>query len=64
MDELRPEGATDAAGEGGSNTKEPECISLAWSADGQTLFAGYTDNLVRSPTLAFSSQVSANKADL
>uniref|UniRef100_UPI004072FDBA Receptor of activated protein C kinase 1 n=1 Tax=Mus musculus TaxID=10090 RepID=UPI004072FDBA len=25
----------------------PSCTSLAWSADGQTLFAGYTDNLVR-----------------
>jgi len=25
----------------------PACISLAWSADGTTLFAGYTDNLVR-----------------
>jgi len=24
-----------------------QCISLAWSADGQTLFAGYTDNLIR-----------------
>jgi len=24
-----------------------QCISLAWSADGSTLFAGYTDNLVR-----------------
>jgi guanine nucleotide-binding protein subunit beta-2-like 1 protein len=24
----------------------PEAISLAWSADGQTLFAGYTDNQV------------------
>jgi len=23
------------------------CISLAWSADGNTLFAGYTDNLIR-----------------
>jgi len=23
------------------------CTSLAWSADGQTLFAGYTDNVVR-----------------
>jgi len=23
------------------------CISLAWSADGTTLFAGYTDNLIR-----------------
>jgi len=25
----------------------PACISLAWSADGATLFAGYTDNLIR-----------------
>jgi guanine nucleotide-binding protein subunit beta-2-like 1 protein len=24
-----------------------QCISLAWSSDGQTLFAGYTDNVVR-----------------
>jgi guanine nucleotide-binding protein subunit beta-2-like 1 protein len=24
-----------------------DCISLSWSADGQTLFAGYTDNLIR-----------------
>jgi len=24
-----------------------QCISLAWSADGTTLFAGYTDNLIR-----------------
>jgi guanine nucleotide-binding protein subunit beta-2-like 1 protein len=23
------------------------CISLAWSADGKTLFSGYTDNLIR-----------------
>jgi guanine nucleotide-binding protein subunit beta-2-like 1 protein len=25
----------------------PECTSLAWSADGATLFAGYTDNDIR-----------------
>jgi len=25
----------------------PACVSLAWSADGSTLFAGYTDNLIR-----------------
>ena len=24
-----------------------ECMSLAWNADGQTLFAGYTDNLIQ-----------------
>jgi len=25
----------------------PQCISLAWSTDGQTLFAGYTDSIIR-----------------
>ena len=25
----------------------PEVLSLCWSADGSTLFAGYTDNVVR-----------------
>ena len=24
-----------------------EAVSLAWSADGQTLFVGYTDDIVR-----------------
>ena len=24
-----------------------ECMSLAWNADGQTLFAGYTESLIR-----------------
>jgi len=28
-------------------TSNPECISLAWSSDGKTLFAGYTDNMIR-----------------
>mmetsp|Transcript_19644 Transcript_19644/g.47420 ORF Transcript_19644/g.47420 Transcript_19644/m.47420 type:complete len:332 (+) Transcript_19644:48-1043(+) len=28
-------------------TKIPSCTSLAWSADGSTLFAGYTDNVIR-----------------
>jgi len=31
----------------GKRTQKPSCISLAWSADGQTLFSGYTDNLIR-----------------
>ena len=31
----------------GKSGREPECLSLAWSADGQTLFAGYSDNVVR-----------------
>jgi guanine nucleotide-binding protein subunit beta-2-like 1 protein len=30
-----------------AKSTNPGCISLAWSADGATLFAGYTDNLIR-----------------
>lgn len=30
-----------------STTGPVDCMSLAWSADGQTLFAGYTDALIR-----------------
>lgn len=37
VDEIKPEVY------GGSL----ECMCLSWSADGQTLFAGYTDNLIR-----------------
>jgi len=29
------------------STKQTSCLSLAWSADGSTLFAGYTDNVIR-----------------
>jgi guanine nucleotide-binding protein subunit beta-2-like 1 protein len=45
IDELRPEVVTPA----GSKKKAalPTVLSLAWSADGQTLFAGYTDNVIR-----------------
>jgi len=28
-------------------TTNPACVSLAWSTDGSTLFAGYTDNMLR-----------------
>jgi guanine nucleotide-binding protein subunit beta-2-like 1 protein len=42
VDELKPDFAALS-----SKAREPECMSLAWSADGQTLFAGYTDNLIR-----------------
>ncbi|RNE98335.1 activated protein kinase C receptor [Trypanosoma rangeli] len=27
--------------------KTPECVSIAWSADGNTLYSGYTDNVIR-----------------
>jgi len=30
-----------------SKVADPACISLAWSADGSTLFSGYTDNVIR-----------------
>jgi len=31
----------------GSKSILPSCVSLAWSADGSALFAGYTDGLIR-----------------
>lgn len=40
VDELRAEPA-------GTNSVVPNVLSLAWSADGQALFAGYTDHLIR-----------------
>jgi len=43
--ELKPEELTPA---GTKNKAVPiQCISLAWSANGDTLFAGYTDNIIR-----------------
>merc|ERR1711988_1114675 len=27
--------------------KAPTCLSIAWSHDGQTLYAGYSDNVIR-----------------
>jgi len=42
VDELKPE-VISLSGK----ARPADCISLAWSADGQTLFAGYTDNLIR-----------------
>lgn len=42
VDELKPEYTSV-----GKKSRDPECVSLAWSADGQTLFAGYTDNAIR-----------------
>jgi guanine nucleotide-binding protein subunit beta-2-like 1 protein len=44
VDELKP----DFPPTGGKNKAVPiMCISLAWSANGNTLFAGYTDNIIR-----------------
>lgn len=44
VDELVPEWNEEGEGRKGAR---PQCISLAWSADGQTLFSGYTDNDIR-----------------
>jgi len=33
--------------EGDKSKKSPECLSVAWSADGATLFAGFNDGTIR-----------------
>lgn len=38
----------------GQNAQVPYCTSLAWSADGTDLYAGYTDNVVRIYTVSGS----------
>lgn len=43
IDELRPEFEPVT----GKLAQLPYCTSLSWSADGQTLFAGYTDSVIR-----------------
>ncbi|XP_067011263.1 small ribosomal subunit protein RACK1 [Anabrus simplex] len=44
VDELCPEVVSQYSG---IDTEPPQCLSLAWSGDGQTLFAGYSDNNIR-----------------
>jgi guanine nucleotide-binding protein subunit beta-2-like 1 protein len=47
VDTLRPE-EFDLGNEGdGGHARAPHCTSLAWSADGSTLFAGYSDKIIR-----------------
>jgi len=41
VEELKPEVM------GHKESSTPQCISLCWSSDGQTLFAGYNDGLIR-----------------
>ena len=44
VDDLRP----DFEGRSfGKKATVPYCVSLAWSADGSTLYAGYTDGIIR-----------------
>ena len=44
VDDLKPEIIS-----GTSTSKKvlADCLSLAWSTDGQTLYAGYSDNTIR-----------------
>lgn len=44
--ELKPE-ILSAGGQPKKDAPPPQCISLAWSADGHTLYSGYTDNAIR-----------------
>jgi len=41
VEDLKPEFSV------GPKALPPQCISLAWSADGKYLFSGYTDNIIR-----------------
>ena len=43
VDEIKPAEFANAS----KKAVPIQCISLAWSGDGNTLFAGYTDNLIR-----------------
>jgi guanine nucleotide-binding protein subunit beta-2-like 1 protein len=42
----------------GQGKKNDYCLSLAWSADGQTLFGGYTDNSISLPNILLTARYS------
>jgi len=44
VEELKVQVTGDDSGE---NSAPPKCTSLCWSTDGLTLYAGYTDNVIR-----------------
>jgi guanine nucleotide-binding protein subunit beta-2-like 1 protein len=43
VDTLRPPHFNELS----SKARAPHCTCLQWSADGSTLFAGYSDSLIR-----------------
>lgn len=45
--ELRPNFVNSLGTQPSKKAVPHQCLSLQWSADGQTLFAGYTDNVIR-----------------
>jgi guanine nucleotide-binding protein subunit beta-2-like 1 protein len=44
---LLPPAAAEFTKTYGKKAIVPYCVSIAWSADGGTLFAGYTDGIIR-----------------
>jgi len=47
VDELKLDSVDMPTADIKSKALPVSCISLAWSADGDTLFAGYTDGMIR-----------------
>jgi hypothetical protein len=45
VDELRPDSVSEGVGK---KSQEAYCVSLAWSADGGTLYAGFTNGKIYS----------------
>ncbi|CAG0889628.1 unnamed protein product [Cyprideis torosa] len=61
VDELRPEVIPQQRGsaatkKGQSKAEPPQCLSMAWATDGNTLFAGYSDNTIRVWQVSVSHQ--------
>ncbi|MPC76184.1 Guanine nucleotide-binding protein subunit beta-2-like 1 [Portunus trituberculatus] len=58
VDELKPDVIAPNL-----KTEPPQCLSMAWSADGQTLFAGYSDSRIRVWQLLWDKGVDGRKGD-
>lgn len=52
VEELKPESLQQ---EYGKKAQEPYCISLAWSGDGSTLYAGYTNGIIYAYVVALAN---------
>jgi guanine nucleotide-binding protein subunit beta-2-like 1 protein len=52
VEELKPESISQETY--GRKAQEPYCVSLAWSADGSTLYAGFTNGMIYSYVVAMA----------
>lgn len=52
VEELKPESLPQ---EYGKKAQEPYCVSLAWSGDGSTLYAGYTNGIIYAYVVALAN---------